>query len=80
MLIQHDGHRQLRVITLHVEHSTLLTYAWSQGALGLITTVVITPVLMTPLLLHPHGRRAGMECILTVASPVTWPLLLLHVL
>ena len=78
MLTQHHGHRQLRVLTLHVEHSTSLTYAWSQGALGHVTLVVITPVvittvlmapvlmttvLMTTVLLRPYEQRAAQEYI-----------------
>lgn len=34
MLMQHDGHRRLRVLMVHVEYNTLLTYAWSQVRWG----------------------------------------------
>jgi hypothetical protein len=76
MLIQHDGHRRLRVLMVHVEYNTLLTHVLSQGALGLITPAVITPpvltpvllipVLTTPVLLHPYERCAATECILVL--------------
>ena len=68
MPVHHDGHGWLRVLTLHVGHTALLTYAWRQGALGhitpvgstpvvitlvFITVVIMTPVLMTPVLTAP---------------------------
>ena len=37
MLLKHDGQRQLRVLTLHMEHSALLTHAWSKGMPGFTT-------------------------------------------
>ena len=90
MLVQHDGHRRLRVLTLYVGHSTLLSYPWSQGTAGRITPVVITlvlmapvlmtPVLTTPLLLHPHGQRAAQECVPVLIPLLVWPPPPLHFL
>ena len=87
MLRQHHGHRRPPVIALHVGHSTLVPYALSQSALGLILQVVITPVvitlvlmtlvLMTPVL-HPHERRAATECVLIPLQ--VWSLPPLHFL
>ena len=73
MLIRLDGHRQLRGITVHVEHNALLTYVCSQGMPGRLT-----PVLMTPVLHHPQGRCAAMKCIPVLVPPLIWALLHLH--
>ena len=91
MLMQHDGHRWLRVLTVNVEHSTLIAHAWSQGTLGhttnpvVLTPGVTTPVLMTPVLtttvlLHPHGRRAAMEYSPVLVLLLAWSSLPLHFL
>ena len=68
--MQHAARRQLRVLTLRVGRSRLLTYVCSQGILGDVTSV-----LMTPVLLHPHERRAAMLCLPALVPLLIWPLL-----
>ena len=85
MLVQHDGHGRLRVLTLYVGHRTLITYPCSQGALGHISPVVIdlvlmTPVLTAPVLLHPYGQRAAHGYAPVVVLLLFWPAPPLHFL
>lgn len=72
-LVQRDKHRQLRILTLHVERSTLLTYAWSQGALGLITLARLLPLMLpAPASRATSGYR---PLLLTLIVPLAFTLL-----